>query len=86
MFMRNGVKLGVATVRTLPRAADVEARGVEGVLMLMLFVPRIPHKAMVAVRDAYFALAAMSDGDLAKPWQPFRRHFIRERDLMMRGL
>lgn len=77
MSIRNEVKLGVAALRAFLGAADLEARGVEGLLTLMLFVPTIPRRTVNGMRDMYFALAAMSDNDFATPGRAFRHHFIR---------
>lgn len=64
-------------LEAVPRAVDVEARGVADVLRLMLVVPTVPRRFMLMTRDALVVLAAMPGSDDPAPWHTFRARFVR---------
>ena len=75
--MRRVVRFAVNVLEAVPRAVDVEARGVADVLRLMLVVPTVPRRFMLVMRDALVVLAAMPGRDDPAPWHTFRARFVR---------
>ena len=75
--MRRVVRFGMNALEAIPRAVDVEARGVADVLRLMLIVPTVPRRFMLVMRDALVVLAAMPGSDDPAPWHTFRARFVR---------
>lgn len=75
--MRSVVRFGMNALEAVPRAVDVEARGVADVLRLMLVVPTVPRRFMLVMRDALVVLAAMPGSDDPAPWHTFRARFVR---------
>jgi hypothetical protein len=75
--LRSAVRFGVSALEAIPRTVDVEARGVENVLRLMLFVPTVPRRFAVVMRDMLVVLAAMPGRGDPAPWHTFGTRFVR---------
>jgi hypothetical protein len=75
--MRRVVRFGKYAIEAVPRAVDVETRGVSGLLRLMLVVPTVPRRFMLAMKDALVVLAAMPGSDDPASWHTFLAHFVR---------